>query len=195
MRRVRSAIVATAIALSFGVLAATSASATPPHATIVDNADGTVTLTYADVPAPGVNPGVYFCAGSVAPADCRVDGPTTNIRYFTSASVGMGSSPVTFAEGSSLFLMDGGDPVDLPAGVYTMTYWITTGATVVASAPHVVIGSPHDATPPPPPWVQSYGRLTADATCQSGWSPSWEQWPNGGQGGYVCTREIPSLGN
>jgi hypothetical protein len=47
---------------------------------------------------------------------------------------------------------------------------------------------------PIPPWVQGYARATAADTCQDGWSPSWELWPNGGVGGWVCTREVPSLG-
>lgn len=47
---------------------------------------------------------------------------------------------------------------------------------------------------PIPPWVQSYGRPNAEAACDAGWGASWEMWPNGGRGGYVCTRVIPSLG-
>ena len=54
-------------------------------------------------------------------------------------------------------------------------------------------------------WVQSYERTSETAVCaaQSGetpwqeswgtdssWSPSWEQWANGGKGGWVCTRSI-----
>jgi hypothetical protein len=41
----------------------------------------------------------------------------------------------------------------------------------------------------PPSWYQSVGRASVDVACETGWNPSWEQWPNGGQGGYVCSRE------
>jgi hypothetical protein len=58
----------------------------------------------------------------------------------------------------------------------------------------LLYGSAAPATSPIPPWVQSYGRPNADAPCDAGWGASWEMWPTGGQGGYVCTREIPSLG-
>jgi hypothetical protein len=40
-------------------------------------------------------------------------------------------------------------------------------------------------------WTQGYGRASADATCDAGWSPSWDYWPNDGQGGWVCVREVP----
>lgn len=52
---------------------------------------------------------------------------------------------------------------------------------------------PSSATPIPA-WVQAYARASANDTCIEGWSPSWAQWPNGGTGGWVCTRNIPSLG-
>jgi hypothetical protein len=47
---------------------------------------------------------------------------------------------------------------------------------------------------PIPAWVQAYGRANADATCLEGWNPSWDLWPNGGTGGFVCQRSIPSYG-
>ena len=43
-------------------------------------------------------------------------------------------------------------------------------------------------------WVQSYGRHNQTDGCLDGWNPSWEMWMNEGTGGWVCTREIPSLG-
>jgi hypothetical protein len=39
----------------------------------------------------------------------------------------------------------------------------------------------------PAQWLQAYGRGSAE-TCQTGWSPSWAEWPNGGTGGFVCVR-------
>lgn len=55
-------------------------------------------------------------------------------------------------------------------------------------------------------WTQSFERPSATAPCvapadetpwQEGWTgtdrswtPTWEQWPNGGRGGWTCTRSI-----
>ncbi len=54
-------------------------------------------------------------------------------------------------------------------------------------------------------WYQSYQRGSASEVCVAqqgetpwqdswgtnpGWSPSWEQWANNGQGGWVCSRSI-----
>jgi hypothetical protein len=39
----------------------------------------------------------------------------------------------------------------------------------------------------PAPWLQAYARRSAE-TCETGWSPSWAEWPNGGTGGFVCVR-------
>lgn len=42
---------------------------------------------------------------------------------------------------------------------------------------------------PPASWHLSYAR-TSDAACEAGWSASWAAWPNNGNGGPVCNREI-----
>jgi hypothetical protein len=50
-------------------------------------------------------------------------------------------------------------------------------------------------------WIQQVQRASADAPCDipavegdaagwSAWAPSWAQWPNGGEGGWVCSRSI-----
>jgi len=50
-------------------------------------------------------------------------------------------------------------------------------------------------------WYQSVGRASATAACEKSsstdlaagwtqWAPSWEQWVNGGKGGFVCNRQI-----
>lgn len=41
----------------------------------------------------------------------------------------------------------------------------------------------------PAPWLQQIGRTGASSACLPGWNPSWAEWPNGGAGGFVCTRE------
>lgn len=48
--------------------------------------------------------------------------------------------------------------------------------------------------PPIPAWVQAYARASADATCLDGWDASWQSWAEPVTGGWVCTRNIPSLG-
>ena len=47
---------------------------------------------------------------------------------------------------------------------------------------------------PIPGWKQAYGRASADATCEDGWSPSWQAWAEPVTGGWVCTRTIPAYG-
>jgi hypothetical protein len=47
---------------------------------------------------------------------------------------------------------------------------------------------------PIPDWIQGYARASADEVCIEGWSPSWDQWPNGGTGGYTCGRAIRAFG-
>ena len=44
-------------------------------------------------------------------------------------------------------------------------------------------------------WQQAYGRASATDTCQDGYTPSWDVWPNGGTGGFVCNRFVPEYGN
>lgn len=57
--------------------------------------------------------------------------------------------------------------------------------------------------PPSPPaatstdlmaWEQAYQRAGRDDACERGWSPSWQQWPNAGQGGWVCARSVRAFG-
>jgi hypothetical protein len=44
-------------------------------------------------------------------------------------------------------------------------------------------------------WQQAYGRASATDSCQDGYTPSWDTWPNGGTGGFVCNRFVPEYGN
>lgn len=41
----------------------------------------------------------------------------------------------------------------------------------------------------PPPWLQSYGRLSGD-TCRAGWHASWAEWAEAKTGGWVCNRTV-----
>lgn len=66
--------------------------------------------------------------------------------------------------------------------------WDSTTAVVVRSV------AAQGAGRPIPDWIQGYARASADEVCLDGWKPSWDQWPNGGKGGFTCGRAIPSLG-
>jgi hypothetical protein len=46
---------------------------------------------------------------------------------------------------------------------------------------------------PPAPWLQAYGRQTANSECSTGWSPSWAWWPNSGTDGFTCERRLEYL--
>ena len=41
-----------------------------------------------------------------------------------------------------------------------------------------------------PLWHLSIVRKSAEAGCPDGYSASWDYWPNGGNGGYVCNRVV-----
>lgn len=57
-----------------------------------------------------------------------------------------------------------------------------------------IVAAPAADSAPIPPWVQAYGRASANAACEDGWDPSWQEWAQPMTGGWVCTRSIPSLG-
>ena len=44
-------------------------------------------------------------------------------------------------------------------------------------------------------WQQTIGRASATATCPDGYTGSWDTWPNGGKGGYVCNKFLPVYGS
>lgn len=80
------------------------------------------------------------------------------------------------------------------AGIDTTIGWVSAVANVTWSAVCDLAPAEMVSGSLIPPWVQGYGRTHAADTCLHGWNPSWELWPHGGTGGWVCTREIPSLG-
>lgn len=98
--------------------------------------------------------------------------------------VGTGSVTYVFAAD----MVVGGNSV-LSAG--TGTYSISCGVPALESER---ASEPTSSPAAIPAWVQAYGRASADAQCLEGWNPSWDLWPNAGKGGFVCQREIPSLG-
>ncbi len=51
------------------------------------------------------------------------------------------------------------------------------------------------SSPPLLMWQQAIGRVSANAACPDGYSGSWDTWPNGGKGGFVCNKFVPTYGN
>jgi hypothetical protein len=39
-------------------------------------------------------------------------------------------------------------------------------------------------------WQQAVGRGSSDEACPEGYDPSWMLWPNDGQGGWVCVKNV-----
>lgn len=75
---------------------------------------------------------------------------------------------------------------------------VAVAALVVIAGGSTVLAAPASADQV---WHQSVGRASAEAVCPasdsadvaagwSEWTASWEQWPNDGAGGYVCSRVI-----
>lgn len=88
---------------------------------------------------------------------------------------------------------------------------VTTAAlaagTLLAAAPAQARQLDPVLTVPAQVWVQSFERSSADAPCvapkeldipwqadwpaaEEAWIPTWEQWANGGKGGWTCFRII-----
>jgi hypothetical protein len=127
---------------------------------------------------------VVFCAAGV---ECSPVTPGL-ILYWYKPATGDTQGVVT---AGSLVLDPAGNTVPIPAGNYRAEAFSfnasfgpfrqgtgTTNFTIGGSSPDMSTS------------MQSTARVSVDATCSSGWSPSWAQWPNNGKGGYVCDRWI-----
>ncbi len=96
------------------------------------------------------------------------------------------------------------------AAVAMSATMIAAGGVVMAASPAQGRPNPDVLISPATPdqvWVQSFERSSADAPCiapawletawndawdpaEKAWTPTWEQWANGGKGGWTCTRSI-----
>lgn len=47
-----------------------------------------------------------------------------------------------------------------------------------------------DVSQRPPDWMRQVGRNSSGAPCDPLWKPSWAEWPNGGNGGFVCVQVL-----
>jgi len=79
-----------------------------------------------------------------------------------------------------------------PLAGETIYVWDSTSNTSVDVTPTLL--SAGNGTPIPM-WMQAVARASSTATCPDGFSASWDTWPNGGKGGYVCNRFVPVYGN
>lgn len=93
------------------------------------------------------------------------------------------------------------------------TVLIATTTAALAAGAALLAAAPAQARPLEQPyipalvWSQSFARASVDAPCvppasldipwqddwnpaEKAWIPTWEQWPNGGTGGWTCFRQI-----
>jgi hypothetical protein len=119
-----------------------------------------------------------------------------------------GSGLVQFYPGIPVVPQGGGAPVGLPIGMYRMEvvqrvpYEETVQIFVIEELPLLPVGIDPEG-PDPLPVQQSVG-LPDSGSCadvdesllewgaefKGGWTRSWQEWVNGGQGGDTCTRMI-----
>ena len=81
------------------------------------------------------------------------------------------------------------------AGATVWVYDLGSAAFVPVTLSGLPTSSSDEASVPILMWQQAYGRASASDSCQSGYTPSWDTWPNGGKGGFVCNRFVPEYGN
>jgi subtilase family serine protease len=118
-----------------------------------------------------------------------------NLIYDTSLSsvvsdVTQGNNDLFGFDGSTV--MPGYDPA-LPAWVAQAGYDMASGIGVInfTNLLNALIARfTSSQGTAPSPWFQAIARPSATAACQTGWRPSWAQWPNGGEGGWTCERTL-----
>jgi hypothetical protein len=108
-----------------------------------------------------------FCAPEFIPSDWYVQNYSSYAETFA-ALVGSNADGGTLTPGAVVATFS-----DFTKGEH---WYITWGQTSAGPTEY---------------WTQGYGRASADATCDAGWAPSWDYWPNDGKGGWVCVREVP----
>jgi hypothetical protein len=178
VRRIVAGVAATVMVAGLGIAGAVPASAADRSAmcSFVIGDSGASSLTGASWNGVGAT----FAAGEEISAVIRVvsGSPVLSLQVPSGTTRDSGAAPTTLT-----YTTAGGEGTLrlLNSGTGTFGYAISCTA-----AP--------DPAPPIPAWVQAYGRDGADATCESGWNPSWQKWAKEITGGWVCTRSIPSLG-
>jgi hypothetical protein len=138
---------------------------------------GTVLITSTE-PA-SANALAYVCAGTHS--SCSSTDP---YQYTYRPPIGV--DEVIVSPGFSVKDRSG-NAVPLPAGQYTVTVF---GEEVFGgrlnSTVLINVYSDQSQERDLSIWHQSTGRATESDSCPADWEPSWEHWPNGGTGGFVC---------
>ena len=102
-----------------------------------------------------------------------------------SAVASYGALTVTYTAGDR----DGTDSLRMAPP--SMPFEVGAAADFGSNDFFMTVGNPPAAADnTPPSWFQSYGRHHAEDMCDAGWSPSWAEWMNNHNGGFVCNREI-----
>lgn len=184
----RSATIAAAAAS----LAALSLTGAPPASATTTNY--TVNCTSANAQSFEVSAGDIIVFAFTAP-DCATMFTNAGITVVTFQTIVNGvanltgtggtavadfaTKTVTYTAGSG----SGTDSLTMP----TLTMSRLSGRALNARAAQFTMSTLREAGPAS--WIQQYARPASSTSCLPTYSGSWAQWPNGGSGGFVCTRE------
>lgn len=194
--RLRRLVVVMALAVGMGLAAepATAATVSPDCA----EPGGQVVITVAQGET------VTLISSSGTPCTWSGTNVPTYADWFSSYTGGVGgdvgdepfvwvisaSAPLgQAAPDTAQFCVGSGDLMQDPRTCFILNV-VAPGAIAPAQA---VDTTPVDTTPVPD-WLQAYGRIGPNASCEVGWSPSWQEWAQAVTGGWVCTRSLPSYG-
>jgi hypothetical protein len=96
-----------------------------------------------------------------------------------------------------VFTADDTGTASLDAGQYTLVVTTNNSAetgladwTLTGPGTTSIVGGTSDDGKNLAVWHQSVGRGSASDACPDGYAASWEQWPNGGVGGWVCYKDV-----
>lgn len=135
--------------------------------TVYDNR----TLTVSDV----LEISASSCNSFIMPAAAAGSANYGGITYGPGSTVAYAGGVVTYIPPPGR--MRGSVEIEFRNGTGGVVFYLTVTATDTSSQM----------------WFQSVGR-TVGEKCEAGWSPSWEQWPNSGLGGFTCNREVVGIG-
>jgi hypothetical protein len=147
--------------------------------------------------------------GSAQTVDCATYGITLTINGSPQVpNVCYSGSNYVGADTTGSTSLSAGDVVTLTWGPGLVTSTASLGGAATIEVYNLDISNFVNVTPtlaqssnsagaaaPVLMWQQAYGRASATDACQSGYTPSWDTWPNGGKGGFVCNRFVPEYGN
>jgi hypothetical protein len=124
-------------------------------------------------------------AESAARMKPSCSGDFSSVKYAGGSTGPIGFSCVSATNGGQVLYDD-----------YWSSYYGTAGGdgsitiTHDGADPDDSVAEAEEEIRPRPLWHLSIGRASADAACPNGYSPSWDYWPHGGTGGFVCNRVV-----